>query len=90
MLYFPIVLTLPPESFPIWGGQEFEFFKPVSILQDAAISVGVISILLFHRYIIQSDKKSNETSKWRKFDGRKWTIGTLNTSYLIIVLLEYE
>ncbi len=62
MLYFPIIDTTLPESFPIWGGQRFEFFKPVFNIADAAISVGVISILLFHRYIIQSDKKSNETT----------------------------
>ncbi|HEY9124007.1 MAG TPA: signal peptidase II, partial [Bacteroidales bacterium] len=35
--------------FPIWGGQEFEFFRPVFNLADSAITTGVAIILLFQR-----------------------------------------
>jgi signal peptidase II len=31
---------------PVWGGEEYIFFRPVFNLADAAISVGVIMILL--------------------------------------------
>jgi signal peptidase II len=49
MLYFPIIQTHYPSWFPVWGGQEFEFFSPVFNLADASISVGVIAILLWQR-----------------------------------------
>lgn len=46
MLYFPMINTTLPD----WlGGGKFRFFKPVFNIADAAISVGVISLLLFHR-----------------------------------------
>jgi signal peptidase II len=50
MLYFPIITnTHFPSWFPIWGGEEFEFFRPIFNLADAAISTGVIAILLFQK-----------------------------------------
>src|SRR4051812_8990910 len=49
MLYFPIIQTHYPSWFPVWGGQEFEFFSPVFNLADASISVGVIAILIWQR-----------------------------------------
>lgn len=49
MFHFPMVTTTWPEWVPKWGGSSFEFFRPVFNVADAAISVGVIAILLFHR-----------------------------------------
>jgi signal peptidase II len=50
MLYFPIIRNAHfPEWVPIWGGEEFEFFRPIFNIADAAISIGVISILLFQK-----------------------------------------
>ena len=59
MLYFPMVDTILPDWVPIWGGQRFEFFQPVFNLADSAISVGVVSMLLFHRsfFLDEKDKK---------------------------------
>jgi signal peptidase II len=54
MLYFPMIDTTFPKWFPIWGGQHFEFFRPVFNISDAAISTGVISLLLFNRRIFKS------------------------------------
>ncbi|KAA3650374.1 MAG: lipoprotein signal peptidase [Bacteroidetes bacterium] len=46
MLYFPLWEGYLPE----WlGGDYFIFFRPVFNIADSAISVGVASILLFHR-----------------------------------------
>jgi signal peptidase II len=47
MLYFPIIRG----NYPSWlfGGREFEFFRPIFNIADTAISVGVISILIFQR-----------------------------------------
>lgn len=49
MFYFPLWRGTFPEWFPIWGGEDFEFFRPVFNVSDAAITVGVICILLFQR-----------------------------------------
>jgi signal peptidase II len=49
MLYFPLVQGTFPKWVPIWGGEYFEFFRPVFNIADASISIGVIAILLFQR-----------------------------------------
>ncbi len=49
MFYFPMIDTFWPDWVPLIGGNHFQFFRPVFNIADAAISVGVISILLFHR-----------------------------------------
>ena len=49
MLYFPIVRTHYPGWFPFVGGERFEFFSPIFNLADAAISVGVITLLIFQK-----------------------------------------
>jgi len=57
MLYFPIVKGTFPTWFPVWGGEPFEFFRPVFNLADAAISVGVITILIFQRTYFKEEVK---------------------------------
>lgn len=53
MLYFPLFSFTWPTWMPLVGGTEFEFFHPVFNLADAAISVGVIALVIFyHRYIL--------------------------------------
>ena len=49
MFYFPIIDTVLPEWVPIWGGEEFVFFRPVFNFADSCISVAVIYMLLFQR-----------------------------------------
>ena len=49
MLYFPIINCTFPSWLPIWGGESFEFFRPVFNLADAAISAGVIAIFIFQK-----------------------------------------
>ncbi|MFD0939810.1 MULTISPECIES: lipoprotein signal peptidase [Pedobacter] len=66
MLYFPIVKGTFPSWFPIWGNESFEFFRPVFNLADAAISVGVIAILIFQKRYFKEEVKdevgiNNET-----------------------------
>jgi signal peptidase II len=57
MLYFPMINTILPNWVPFWGGERFEFFRPVFNIADSAITVGVISILLFNRSFFSSEKK---------------------------------
>lgn len=49
MFYFPMLEGQFPDWFPIWGGEDFMFFRPVFNVADASITVGVVSLLLFHR-----------------------------------------
>lgn len=54
MFYFPIIDTTLPSWVPIWGGEHFVFFRPVFNLADAAITCGVIYLLLFERKSFQA------------------------------------
>jgi signal peptidase II len=63
MLYFPLIEGNFPDWFPIWGGQDFIFFRPVFNIADSAVSVGVVLILLFYRRYLSDNevKKPVET-----------------------------
>ena len=52
MFYFPIIDTFWPEWMPFVGGDHFIFFSPIFNFADAAISCGMIALLLFYsRYL---------------------------------------
>ena len=59
MFYFPLIQTHFPDWFPLWGGEEFIFFRPIFNLADSAICVGVFLLLLFYRQTL-SDSLSTE------------------------------
>lgn len=55
MFYFPLFKGTFPTWLPIWGGEPFLFFRPVFNLADVAISMGVISILIFQKTYFKED-----------------------------------
>ncbi len=58
MLYFPIIKDKTmPSWIPFIGGERFTFFSPVFNIADAAISTGVISIMVFQKRFF---KKNDE------------------------------
>ena len=57
MFYFPLIHGTFPQWFPIWSGEEFIFFRPVFNIADAAISIGVISILIFQKRYFKEEKQ---------------------------------
>ena len=57
MFYFPILQGHFPSWMPVWGGEEFIFFRPVFNIADAAISIGVIIILIFQKTYFKEDVK---------------------------------
>ncbi len=66
MLYFPIIRDATfPSWVPVWGGQDFEFFRPIFNIADASISVGIISILLFQKKFFKTtaNEQSSEVKK---------------------------
>ncbi len=58
MLYFPVIRdTHFPAWIPVWGGEEFEFFRPIFNIADASISTGIIAILVFQKKFFKSVAK---------------------------------
>lgn len=56
MFYFPLIEGHFPAWFPVWGTEEFIFFRPVFNLADFSISVGVGLILLNQKtYFLDSN-----------------------------------
>jgi signal peptidase II len=49
MLYFPLISGHFPDWLPIWGGQDFIFFRPVFNIADSSITVGVFLLLICQR-----------------------------------------
>lgn len=55
MFYFPLLSGNFPQWLPIWGGEDFIFFRPVFNVADSAISIGVIMILLFQKHYFKQE-----------------------------------
>jgi len=55
MFYFPLISGSFPAWLPVWGGQDYIFFRPVFNLADSAISVGVIMILIFQKHYFKHE-----------------------------------
>lgn len=61
MLYFPLIEGNFPSWFPVWGGEEFLFFRPVFNIADSAITVGVFLILIFQKRYFKEEHKEKDT-----------------------------
>ncbi len=60
MLYFPIIRSTYPSWIPFIGGENFEFFSPIFNIADAAISVGVITLLIFQNRFFHKEEHETE------------------------------
>lgn len=49
MLYFPLINGVYPDWLPFWGGQSFQFFRPIFNVADSSISIGVFLFILFQK-----------------------------------------
>ncbi len=56
MFHFKIWQGTYPDWFPFWGSQDFLFFRPVFNVADSAITIGVISLIIFQRNFFPSKK----------------------------------
>ena len=59
MFYFPLIDTVWPKWVPFFGGKSLRFFEPIFNLADAAISIGVITLLLFQKRFLTLQQKNN-------------------------------
>ena len=61
MFYFPLIETDWPEWMPFVGGKHFIFFSPIFNFADAAISCGIIAIILFYgKYLNDNFEESKK------------------------------
>lgn len=65
MLYFDLIDTTWPDWVPYFGGRPLRFFEPIFNIADAAISTGIITILVFQKKLLspitpQKDTKDTE------------------------------
>ncbi len=60
MLHFPLFEGKFPEWLPMWGGEHFEFFRPVFNLADTSITIGVLNIILFQRSFFAVDEPETD------------------------------
>lgn len=61
MFYFPMLKGYYPEWLPFIGGDFFLFFRPVFNIADSAITLGVLSVLLFQRSIFAHHPEQEAT-----------------------------
>jgi signal peptidase II len=62
MLYFPMIHGTWPSWLPGLGGREFEFFEPVFNIADAAISVGVLTLVFFQKRLLHKGPEQKTPS----------------------------
>ena len=65
MFYFPIIDTVLPEGFPIWGGKPFVFFNAIFNVADAAITIGAFWLIIDQLFYTPKNQK-NESKELEK------------------------
>lgn len=60
MFYFPLIETTLPDWLPVWGGNDFVFFRPIFNIADSAICVGVFLLLIFYRQTLAKSLAKEE------------------------------
>ena len=69
MLWFPVMHGVFPNWLPIWGGEYYEFFRPVFNIADASITVGVAVIIVFQKTFFTHHIADESTTQVEVNDG---------------------
>lgn len=64
MLYFPILRSHFPQWVPFWGGEDFEFFRPVFNIADSSISIGVMMWIAFQKRFTKNNDNARLNSEF--------------------------
>lgn len=62
MLYFPLFSFYWPDWMPFVGGEYFLFFQPIFNIADAAITVGILVLILFYSKYLSAPVKSDDSN----------------------------
>ena len=52
MLSFPLIKTTWPSWMPVWGGNEFVFFRPIFNIADSSICVNAFILIIFYKHTL--------------------------------------
>ncbi len=63
MFYFPLFEFDWPQWVPFVGGQHFEFFSAIFNVADAAITIGVIWLLVYFLFFAPKEENTSEEEK---------------------------
>lgn len=63
MFYFPLFEFDWPQWMPFVGGQHFEFFSAIFNVADAAITIGVIWLLVYFLFFAPKEENASEEEK---------------------------
>ncbi|MBI2721603.1 MAG: lipoprotein signal peptidase [Bacteroidetes bacterium] len=59
MFYFPLIDGRFPDWVPVFGGETFQFFRPIFNFADASISTGVAVIIIFQKRFSKAQMPQN-------------------------------
>lgn len=59
MFYFPLLEWNWPSWMPVVGGEHQIFFSPIFNFADAAISCGMVALLIFYRHFLITEEKKD-------------------------------
>ena len=63
MFYFPLISGHFPQWFPVWGSEEFIFFRPIFNIADSSITIGVFLIIFFQKKFFNNYNKQSELAE---------------------------
>lgn len=63
MFYFPLMQWNWPDWMPVVGGDHFIFFQPVFNVADAALSVGVVVLILFYSRFLSTPLSAKQNKE---------------------------
>ncbi len=68
MFYCPVINTVLPENFPIWGGEHIVFFRPIFNIADSAITITVFLMIFGFKKLVPPEEKEKKNPTEEKVE----------------------